>query len=286
VFAESELTPISRTVIDMHARHLAVALFASVALTACSNDGRSRGKVSKASDVEANQSAAGSVDLGGSLYRPGPLSAVGSVAGIIKLDGAAPPDPPPITIDQAVCGTSQENPVTVAPKTGTLSNAVVWIAGVSTGKPLPPDKRAELSTEKCILDPRVQGVVVGSTVNVFNDDRLLHKLVFTPIGSRDTLIVMPFFNTGQVVATDRLTKHASIVEVRCVQHPWMRGYLAVFDHPYFAVTDNDGSFKIDSLAPGSYRMMVWHEGMAKPIERQVQIAANGTAKVDLAVRVQ
>jgi hypothetical protein len=94
---------------------------------------------------------------------------------------------------------------------------------------------------------------------------------------------MEFFNVGQVVASERLAKEPGIVEVRCTQHPWTHGYIAVFDHPYFAVTDDDGSFKMDSLPPGTYKMMVWHEGMAKPVEQQVQVGPNGAAKVDLSV---
>jgi hypothetical protein len=165
-----------------------------------------------------------------------------------------------------------------------VSNAVVWIAGVKTGKQLPVEKRADLSSVKCALDPRVQAVVVGTTMNVYNEDRLLHTLIFTG-STRDTLTKMPFFNNGQMVASERLATKPGIVEVRCALHQWTHGYIAVFDHPYFAVTDANGAFTIDSLAPGRYKMLVWHEGMTQPVAQQIQVAANGTAKVDLAIRV-
>ena len=64
------------------------------------------------------------------------------------------------------------------------------------------DRRVEISTEHCVIDPRIQTAVVGSAVNIFNDDRLLHKLVFTRAGTGDTVAVMPFFNDGQLVASD------------------------------------------------------------------------------------
>jgi hypothetical protein len=94
---------------------------------------------------------------------------------------------------------------------------------------------------------------------------------------------MPFFNDGQVVPTERLATKPGIVEARCALHAWSHAYLAVFDHPYFAVTDKDGNFTIDSLAPGTYKMMVWHDRAPKPIEQQITIAAGGTARIDLAV---
>ena len=146
---------------------------------------------------------------------------------------------------------------------------------------MPIEKRAELSSEDCLLDPLVQGVVAGTTMNVVNDDKVLHKLVFAKLGTHDTLVVTPFFNRGQMVTSERIAKSSGIVEVRCVQHPSTRGYIAVFDHPYFAVTEADGSFKIDSLPPGSYKLMVWRDGDAKPVERPIQITAGGVARVDM-----
>lgn len=263
-------------------RSTAAALFAFTLLVGCSKDARDskRGEPRRSvAPKKIDDSAAGAIELGGNSYRPGPLAVVGSVAGTITLSGPPPADSVMITKDQQICGPKTDGAIETTAKG--VSNAVVWIADVKTGKPLPIEKRVELGSEKCVLDPRVQAVVVGTTVNVVNDDRLLHRLIFTRASK--TLTVMPFFNTGQMVASERLATTPGIVEVRCVQHPWTRGYIAVFDHPYFAVTDRNGSFKIDSLAPGTYKMMVWHEGMAKPVAQQVQVAANGTSKVDVAI---
>jgi hypothetical protein len=120
---------------------------------------------------------------------------------------------------------------------------------------------------------------------VFNDDKSIHKLAFIEASSGDTLQKMEFFNDGQVVASEVLAKKAGIVEVRRQQHPWTRAYLAVFDHPYYAVTETDGKFKIDSLPPGQYTVNIWHEGMKQPLSQKVQIAANGEAKLDTAIKL-
>jgi len=250
---------------------------------ACSKDstpGKSSGG-RRTAPVKSDDSAAGTVDLSVNNYRPAPMSSMGAISGTIGLDGTPPSPTVPVTSDQKLCGTTAEGPI-VANAKG-ISNAVVWISDVQTGKAFPIEKRISLSSEKCILDPRVDAVIVGTTVNVFNDDKLLHRLVFTRAGTNDTLTVMPFFNVGQVVPSEKLAKEPGIVEVRCAIHPWTHAYLLVFDQPYFAVTEDDGSFKIDSLPPGNYKMMVWHEGMTKPAEQQVQVAAGGTAKVDLKI---
>ena len=152
---------------------------------------------------------------------------------------------------------------------------------MSAGKPFPIEKRAELSSDDCVLDPIVQAAVVGTTFNVYNDDKEIHRFIFTRAGTHDTLTVMPFFNSGQVVASELLAKVPGVVDVQCVRHPWMHGYIAVFNQPYFAVTDEKGAFAIDSLPPGRHTLLAWREGMASPTSQVVQVAANGSAKVDL-----
>jgi hypothetical protein len=221
----------------------------------------------------------GTIDLGADAYKPGALTSAGGVKGTITLGASVAVDSTPITSDQNICGTAAHLSVEIGAKRQ-LANALVWVAGVSTGKSLPVERRLEVVSEDCAIDPRVQGTVEGASINVFNDDKVIHRLVFLRAGTNDTLVVTPFFNIGQVVATEKLAKEPGVVEVRCVQHPWTRGYVAVFDHPYFAVTEKDGRFSIDSLPPGSYRLMVWHEGMAKPKEQAVTIAA-GEATVDV-----
>jgi len=291
----------------------------------CSKDSASTAKGAKVRAAgggasRIDDSAGGSVDLGNTSYTVAPLSAIGAVSGTIRLAGAGTGDstqsakgvakqvanqgakraanqvairvsdgagaPTALGVkDQAVCGASASSTAPTATKTGGLSSAIVWIANVKSGKPLPADRRDDLSSEKCLLDPRVQAAVIGTTFNVFNDDKLLHRLVFLRLGTHDTLTVMPFFNSGQVVASERLAKTSGIVEVRCAQHPWTRAYIAVFDHPYYAVTEDDGTFKIDSLPPGTYKLMVWHEGMAAAVEQQVQVAAGGVGKADVVVKI-
>jgi hypothetical protein len=262
-----------------------VALFALVGIAACTGDAADAktGTPAGAAKRSVTQSPTVSLDLGGMAYTPATAAFTPStVSGTVKLEGVNTPAPVQITADQQVCGTPQALALATSnARPLGFSNTVVWIADVKTGKPLPIDKRQELSSEKCLLDPRIQAAVVGTTFNVFNDDKLLHRLVFLDAESHDTLTVMPFFNVGQIVASEHLAKKSGIVEIRCAQHPWTRAYIAVFDSPYHAMTDAEGRFKIDSLPAGTYRVMAWREGMTKPFAQQVQVAAGGEAKVEL-----
>jgi hypothetical protein len=161
------------------------------------------------------------------------------------------------------------------------SETVVWIDGPRAGKQLPVERRYELTSEDCAFEPRVQAVVVGGAVNVFNDDRGTHRLVFLRMGTRDTLQVMPFTAARQLVATDRLTREPGFVEVRCVQHPWSHAIIAVFDHPYFTVIPGDAPFTIESVPAGDYTVMSWAEGMRQPLSRTVTVAPGANVQVPL-----
>jgi hypothetical protein len=258
---------------------LGTGVIAGVAIACSRESGGDLGKMVRRS---IRPRSAGAIDLSSPTYKPGALTKVGSLAGAIRLDGPAPADTSRITVDQGVCGT--EPPSGVDTTANGLNSVLVWIANASTGKALPIERRVQLTSVGCVLEPRVQATVIGSAVNVFNDDRALHDLVFIDLSSGDTLEVMPFFNSGQVVASDKLARHAGIVEVRCKRHPWTRAYIAVFDHPYYAVTEDGGRFKIDSIPPGGYTMKVWHEGMREPVSKSVNVEAGG-ARVDLGVKL-
>jgi hypothetical protein len=49
------------------------------------------------------------------------------------------------------------------------------------------------------------------------------------------------------------------VILTCTMHGWMEGWLRVFDHPYYAITDADGRFEIPLAPAGRWRLTVWHE---------------------------
>jgi hypothetical protein len=133
----------------------------------------------------------------------------------------------------------------------------------------------------------VQAVVAGTTVNVRNEDRLAHTTRFLRGGvGGDTLGTVPLTDDGQVVPNDHLAAKAGMIGAFCAQHPWTRAYIAVFESPYFAVTDESGTFRIDSVPPGRYHLIAWHERGDAQLERDVEVSAGGTSRVDLQLKLK
>lgn len=197
----------------------------------------------------------------GTPYREVPVTAGGSVRGRVSVVGDIPRDTAvQTTRDQAVCGMQVvDEPIAVS--NGRLSGAVVWLAGVRTGKPLPIERRYELLNDHCRLLPRVQATLVGGTVNVRSaDPMVVHDNRFVrQSGARPLLARTHTNDDGQVVPVEQILTTPGLVEAHCDSHPWSRGWLFAFDHPYFATTARDGSFAIDSVPPGRYTLVVWHE---------------------------
>lgn len=231
-------------------------------------------------------SSGGTVALGIKklAYRPSAAGA-GAVAGVVRLQGEAGDSIVPVTKDARFCGDSA-NVHEVLAENGNLANALVWVDGITGGKPLPEMRRETLTIDKCRFEPRVTAVVTGSTINVFSRDRVAHGPKFYREGATEPVAEIHTVDAGQVVPSEKIAAAPGIVEVRCAEHPFARAYIAVFDHPYYAITEGDGTFKIDGLPPGTYTVKVWHERLAKPIEQSVVVSAGGVGKLDVQVALK
>ena len=73
--------------------------------------------------------------------------------------------------------------------------------------------------------------------------------------------------------------------MRCNLHPWMHSYIAVFDHPFFAVTGKDGAFQLPSLPPGEYTLEAWHERLGT-LTQKITIAPGETKKIDFVFKTK
>jgi uncharacterized protein (DUF2141 family) len=77
----------------------------------------------------------------------------------------------------------------------------------------------------------------------------------------------------------RFIKPEIMIRVKCNIHSWMHAFIGVLDHPYFAVSKDDGSFEIKNLPPGTYTIAVWQEKLGTQ-EQQVTVAPHGNAEAN------
>jgi len=124
--------------------------------------------------------------------------------------------------------------------------------------------------------PRVQGVMTGQEVMMRNSDPLIHNVRSLSTKNRP-------FNIAQPAGTPDRKKvfkaGENAIQIGCDFHPWMKAFIFVMEHPYFAVTDEKGQFRIEGLPAGEYTLAAWHEEFG---EKGMKITVGATASSDIA----
>ncbi len=165
---------------------------------------------------------------------------------------------------------------------GALANAFVYVKSGLEGRTFPvPSEPVVVDQQQCWYTPRVVGVRVGQPLQVLNSDPLLHNV------RAEAAINQPF-NQGQPARGMRYSHTFSTDEVMvalsCDVHAWMHAWVGVMNHPYFAVTGDDGTFSLPDLPAGTYVVEAWHEA-AGTTTGTVAVTAQGTAVLTLSLPV-
>lgn len=213
-------------------------------------------------------------------YRVVPVSNPGAIAGRISLDGRPPRHDTTLTGDDAsVCG-ARVLDGSVVTSGRYLEGALVWVSDVRAGEPLPAKRRTDLQIVRCQFVPRMLALVQGTTINLQSKDDAVHRTRFYSESGDSLLSRMLTVNRWAVVPSARIAADPGFVRVRLTQHQFVRGFVAVFDHPYFAVTNRYGRYRIRGLPAGTYHVRVWHERGGDPIERTVTVKPGTQAEFD------
>ena len=220
-----------------------------------------------------------------------PTGPTGTIAGVITFNGT-PPAPKKIdTSADPVCGQKNPNLSTddTVVKDGKLANVFVYIkeGNVQGGSKIgdyawpTPTTAVQLDQNGCHYAPHVMGVMVNQKISITNSDATQHNIHPTPKLNAE-------WNQTQANGAAPIEKSfgraEQLIPVKCNQHPWMKAYVGVMKHPFFAVSSADGAFEIKGVPPGTYTVVAWREGGANGTEKtaQVTVAANGSAKADFA----
>jgi plastocyanin len=197
-------------------------------------------------------------------------STAGEVKGMVTLDGMAPKNAAikmnadPICLREAKGAQFQET-YTVGSDGKSLANVFVYVKdGLGNYVYDTPTEPVTIDQKECRYHPHVFGMRVGQPLKILNSDPTLHNIHAQPKGNAE-------FNTGQpiqgMVTNHTFDKPEVMVPFKCDVHGWMNAYVGVLDHPYFAVTDNDGKFNLKTLPAGTYTIEAWHEKLGTQSEK-------------------
>jgi plastocyanin len=206
----------------------------------------------------------------------------GTINGKVTFSGDDPaPKTYTISKDNDVCGTGIREIDYVKVNDGALNDAVVYLDKVKEGKAFPVDMgNGEINQENCEFKPFLQVMKNGKDISAINSDPVLHNIHTYEIMGRakKTVFNISQPKKGKVTKAVKL-KRGAAMKVECDAHDFMHGFVFVAKNPYAAKVAEDGTFSIDNVPPGTYKVIAWH-GTLKAQKGDVEVAAGGSATMD------
>lgn len=207
-----------------------------------------------------------------------PSRATGTLEGVVTLAGDTVPSPTTVenSTDPEICGTEHSLRNLVVSREGRgVRHVVVSLTGVAEEEI--PDRapgRLVIDNRDCQFVPHVAVATVGDTVVARNSDPTLHNThYYGPMRSNIAL-------AEQGMTASRVARRPGLVTVLCDVHGWMKAYIRIDPHPFHAVTDARGRFRIEGVPPGRYTLRIWHEELGTR-EVEVAVDADEVAAVDV-----
>lgn len=188
----------------------------------------------------------------------------------LKLDTSKDPNCTAKIGSEDVVLNTKSDPVTVR-------NALIQIKNPPPGKYDVPSTPATLDQRGCQYSPHVLAMMEGQELEIRNSDPTNHNVHLLPKKNEE-------FNKSQP-KQDMVDKVKLVAEdafkVKCDVHPWMGAYIAVFNHPFFAVTGDEGTYEIKNVPPGKYTVEVWHEHPSfGTLKMEVEVGSGATVEKD------
>ena len=173
-----------------------------------------------------------------------------------------------------ICGAAHSIPPTkqdfILNEKNKFKNVIVWLKDVKYDEEL-ANEPTTIDQIGCRYTPHVNAVTVGQEVLITNSDATLHN-VNSKSKINDT------FNSAQPAGVPAIKKEFTKPEepfyIKCDVHPWMKAWMMVSGHPYFAVTDENGYYKIDNVPAGTYEIVFWQEKLSNLPAKKFNLPSN------------
>jgi len=216
----------------------------------------------------------------------------GDLTGTFVLKGAAPKaEAIKPNKDIAFCGKHKlVDESLVVGSDGGVKNIAIFMY-LKSSDPKPPIHPDYEKTAKdvvsfdnmgCRFEPHVVLLRTTQTLKIGNPDAVGHntKVDFFNNVSFNDLIPAGKSLEKKFTEVERLPN-----QVNCSIHPWMTGWLVIKDNPYFAVTDDKGSFEIKNIPEGEWTFQFWQEKAGYVQDVTINGAAKKWSRGRLSVKV-
>lgn len=206
-----------------------------------------------------------------------PVQGQGTIVGQVLFKGI-PPVPKRVTVnkDKEACGEYQDNEELVVG----LNKGIRW--AVISLKSLPMEMRWDgitLDQQGCRFSPHIRLIPVGSKLTILNPDGVLHNFHSYSAVNPSVNKAQPKFKKAMEVSFDKPERF----RIGCDAHGWMKGWIVVMEHPFYAVTDEKGSFKLEGVPAGKQVLKIWHETLGE-LNAEVEVMAGETTRVSFEMK--
>lgn len=236
----------------------------------------------------------------------------GTISGTISVSGPIP-EPRRFKVEKTpeVCGTEDRLVAEIRTKDGKLADVVVFLDKVDAGKPYPKEEvqggppesafhsqlaggdaefpGTTIKPKKCIFGPYTGVVAQGKMMNFRNQDPVKHSPhTYASKGRvKKTMHNEDLAGDGKLDLELKFAKESiRVLKLECDQHEHMQNWFRRVDNPYYAFSAEDGTFKIEGVPPGTYKLIAWHPKFKREQKQQVTVAANGTSEASFKFKVR
>ncbi len=206
---------------------------------------------------------------------------VATITGKVSFDGQKPKLARLMMDQDPVCVQKHSSPVFTEDgavnSNGTLANVFVYVkSGAEKYTFATPKTTVELDQDGCVYKPHVLGIQVGQTLSILTKDPTTHNIHPMPKDNREWNMSQ---SPNAPPIEQKFARPEIMIPVKCNQHPWMRAYLGIMKHPFFAVSGSDGTFTIKGLPPGEYTIEAWTATFGTQTQK-VTVGAKESKQVD------